>query len=257
MYERKKYMIRFIIGIVFVVLYCILSIPLLIVSAVIRLFSPEKATTMMFYVIRWAFRVMTFISGVRVTAIGTDNIPENEAVLFVANHQSFFDVIIGYTFMKRRTGYIAKKSFATVPLLSQNMKVLNCLFLDREDIKQGLKTIQTAIEYVKKDISIFIFPEGTRNKTKDELKLADFHKGSFKIAQRTGCKIIPVSFNHTADAFENDFPRIRAVPVVVEFGAPVSFSDLSTEDQRHIDVYFRNLIHGMLEKNQTMITKAG
>lgn len=71
------------------------------------------------------------------------------------------------------------------------MRYLHCLFLDRKDIKQGLKTILTAIEKIKSGISICIFPEGTRNKNKDELELLPFHEGSFKIASKSGCAIHP------------------------------------------------------------------
>lgn len=88
------------------------------------------------------------------------------------------------------------------------MKRLYCLFLDRENPKEGLKTILQAIDYVKHGISICIFPEGTRNKG-EELSLLPFHNGSFKIAEKTGCPIIPMSLNNTCDIFEGHFPFIK------------------------------------------------
>ncbi len=71
-----------------------------------------------------------------------------------------------------------KKELLKVPLLSIWMKYLHCLFLDREDIKQGLQTILTAIDKIKSGISIFVFPEGTRNKV--EGTFLPFHEGCFK-----------------------------------------------------------------------------
>ncbi len=71
-----------------------------------------------------------------------------------------------------------------------------------------LKTILQAIDYVKHGISICIFPEGTRNKG-EELSLLPFHNGSFKIAEKTGCPIIPMSLNNTCDIFEGHFPFIK------------------------------------------------
>ena len=85
---------------------------------------------------------------------------------------------------ERGMGFFAKKEMEKVPLLSTWMKRLHCLFLDRNDLKQGLKTILTAIEKVKSGISICIFPEGTRNKNEDELDMLPFHEGSFKIAAK-------------------------------------------------------------------------
>ena len=103
---------------------------------------------------------------------------------YIGNHRSYFDIVLSYSRCPIRTGYIAKKEMERYPLLSNWMRYLHCLFLDRKDIKQGLKTILTAIEKIKSGISICIFPEGTRNKNKDELELLPFHEGSFKIASK-------------------------------------------------------------------------
>lgn len=86
------------------------------------------------------------------------------------------------------------------------MRNLYCLFLDRNDTREGLKTILEGIDYIKKGISIVIFPEGTTSHTLD---LLPFKEGSFKFAEKTGCKIIPMVQNNTRACFENQFPRIK------------------------------------------------
>ena len=242
-------MLRSIFVIIFVVIYCIISVPILLIETLIRRFNPLAAETSMLKIVQWAFNVIIFLAGTRVTVKGLDNIPKDEAVLFIGNHQSFFDVIISYSEMQTRCGYIAKNNLEKIPLLSWNMRFLYCLFLDRSDLKQGLETILKAIEYIKSGISIFIFPEGTRNRSGSQLELGEFHRGSFKIAQRTDCRIIPVSFNNTAGIFEAHFPSLRPCHVVVEYGAPVRYSELCKEDQRHIDVYFQNVIRDMIKHN--------
>ena len=95
-----------------------------------------------------------------------ENAAADVPVLYIGNHRSFFDVPITYPRCPIRTGYIAKKEMEKVPLLSTWMKRLHCLFLDRNDLRQGLKTILTAIEKVKSGISICIFPEIHRTKMK-------------------------------------------------------------------------------------------
>ena len=57
------------------------------------------------------------------------------------------------------------------------MQRVNCLFLDRVDIKEGLKTILEGIEKVKSGVSIWIFPEGTRNENQELTGLLPFHEG--------------------------------------------------------------------------------
>lgn len=75
-------------------------------------------------------------------------------------------------------------------------------------MREGLKTILQAIDYVKNGISICIFPEGTRNNG-EELSMLPFRDGALKIAEKTGCAIIPISMNNTADIFEAHFPRVK------------------------------------------------
>ena len=242
-------MIRAFFGILFVIVYCIISVPVLLIETLIRKFNPYLAEMSMLRIVQTAFRILLFICGTKVIVKGLDNIPEDEAVLFVGNHQSFFDTIISYTHMKSRCGYIAKDNMEHIPLLSWNMKFLFCLFLKRDDLKQGLETIKKAIDYIKNGISVFVFPEGTRNKTGIETELSPFHRGSFKIAQRTGCKIIPVSFNHTADIFEAHFPVVHRQRVVVEYGTPIPYGDLTRDEQKTIDEVFRNIIRDMVARN--------
>ena len=131
------------------------------------------------------------------------------------------------------------------------MRYLHCLFLNRKDIKEGLKTILTAIEEVKNGISICIFPEGTRNKGDSELELLPFHEGSFKIATKTGCPVVPMAIHNSAEIFEAHFPKIRPCKVVVEYGDPIYPDQLSKEDKKHLGQYTRNVILQMLEKHQT------
>ena len=246
-------MLRTAAAVLFVVIYLIVSLPVMLVLYLVGRVKPKTAELIMLRIVQRAFRVVTAIAGTDVTVLGAEKIPGDEPVLYVGNHQSFFDIVIGYSRVPGITGFVAKDNLKKVPLLNLNMMFLHCLFLDREDIRQGLETIKTAISYVKDDArSIFIFPEGTRNKG-PELPLLDFHRGSFKIAQRTGCRIVPVSFNNTAEILERHFPELRRAKVVVEFGDPVLYRDLTREEQKQIDVYFRGILTEMVRKNQELI----
>ena len=181
----------------------------------------------------------------------SENIPD-EPVLFVGNHRSYFDILLTYSRCPRLTGYVAKKEMEKIPLLSTWMKYVYCLFLDREDPKQGMKTILQAIDYVKSGISICIFPDGTRN-TGEELSLLPFKEGSFKIAEKAGCAIVPISLNNTAQIFEAHLPFVRKTHVVVEYGKPVYPKDLDKETRKHLAPYFEAIIKETIEKNADMV----
>ena len=153
-------MIRFILVCIVVIGYLILSIPILLVEWIIGRFSPEKKDISSLRIIQAVFRFILKITGAKITVIGEENVPKDTPVLYIGNHRSYFDILLTYSRCPIRTGYIAKKEMEKIPLLSTWMRYLHCLFLDRKDIKQGLKTILTAVDKVKSGISICIFPEG-------------------------------------------------------------------------------------------------
>ena len=139
----------------------------------------------------------------------------------------------------------------SIPLLSIWMRYLHCLFLDRKNIKEGMKTILLAIEEMKNGISICIFPEGTRNRNESELDLLPFHEGSFKIATKAGCPIVPIAIHNSAGIFEAQFPKMRPAKVIVEYGEPIYPDKLDKEEKKHIGAYTQNRILEMLkEMNQ-------
>ncbi len=246
-------MLRFALVCVTVIGFLILSIPLLIAEWVIGKFSPMKKDISSLRIIQAVFRFILKITGVKVTVIGEENVPKDTPVLYIGNHRSYFDILLTYSRCPIRTGYVAKKEMERYPLLSNWMKYLHCLFLDRSDIKQGLQIILTAVEKIKSGISICIFPEGTRNKADSDLEMLPFHEGSFKIATKAKCPIIPVSMNNTSEMFEAHFPRIKPCHVVIEYGKPIYPEELSMEDRRKIAAYTQNIILETLKKNQALV----
>lgn len=244
-------MIRFICIVIYLVVYLILSIPVFLVEWLIGKKNRQMRDLSSLRIVQWGFKCILKIAGVDATVIGLENIPD-EPVLFVGNHRSYFDILLTYSRCPRLTGYVAKKEMEKIPLLSTWMKYVYCLFLDREDPKQGMKTILQAIDYVKKGISICIFPEGTRN-TGEGLSLLPFKEGSFKIAEKAGCAIVPISLNNTAQIFEAHFPFVRKTHVVVEYGKPVYPKDLDKETRKHLAPYFEAIIKETIEKNADMV----
>ena len=246
-------MIRFIIVCICVIGYLILSIPILLAEWVVGKFNRRAKDISSLRIIQTVFKFILKVTGADITIIGHENVPKDQAVLYIGNHRSFFDILLTYVLCPDLTGYVAKKEMEPIPLLSTWMRYLHCLFLDRKDIKEGMKTILTAIEKVKSGISICIFPEGTRNKGADELELLPFHDGSFKIATKSGCPIIPMAISNSAEIFENHFPKIKPCKVVVEYGKPIYPDELPREDKKRLGAYTQGIILEMLKKNREMV----
>lgn len=241
-------MIRIFFAALFLTLFLLVSYLLFAMEWVIEKFSKQAKDYSSLRIVQWAFRVILWISGVKLTVKGKENIPD-EAALFVGNHRSYFDILIMYVQCKRLTGFVAKDSIERFPSLRVWMRYLYCLFLNREDPRAGMKTILTAIEYIKAGVSICIFPEGTRNDG-EELSILPFKEGSFKIATKTGCKIVPVAINNSAEIFENHMPFIKKTHVILEYGTPIDPNTLDAETKKHIGVFCQKIIQNMINQNQ-------
>jgi len=242
-------MIRFILAVTFLVLFLIVTLPVVGVEWLIHKKFPYQADISQLRMAQWVMRVVIRMCGIQLTVTGEENIPTDRAVVYVGNHRSIFDIVITYARCPRLTGYISKDSMANYPILSLWMKRLHCLFLDRKDIKAGLKTILTGIDKLKNGISICIFPEGTRSRGDSELDMLPFKEGSMKLAEKSGCPIIPMAITGSADIFENQFPRVKPVPVKLSYGKPIYVQDLSKEDQKHLAAYTQNIILEMLKEH--------
>ena len=241
-------MIRLLLVLFALVGFLIFSYPFLVAQVSLGKKDPHARDLETIKVVRSVFKVLLKLAGVTVTVKGAENIPEDTAVLYVGNHRSYFDIVMGYTTVPAPTGFIAKKEMIGIPLLSQWMVQMNCLFLDRSNIKEGLKTILTGIEKVKGGISMWIFPEGT--KSEDPADLMEFREGSLKIAEKSGCPVIPVAITGTDDVFERHIPWIRKSHVIIEYGEPIYLKELPLDKKKFPGAYTREIISEMIKKQQ-------
>ncbi len=233
-------MIRLVIVALFIAIFLIVSLPIQLVLWLLSFKWPKAPDKVSYAMVGWAFRVVTVLAGTKLKIVGMDRIPKDTPVLYIGNHRSFFDSVFTYAHIIRPTVYLAKKETRKVPGLNIWMYLMHCLFLDRNDIKQGLQCILRLIELVGEGYSVTIFPEGTRNHT--EGTLLAFHEGSFKVATKTGIPIVPIAISGSGGVFEDHFPWIRSTEVTMEYLEPIYPDKLDPEDKKHIGAYTRRVI---------------
>lgn len=241
-------MIRFLLVCSIFIIYLIVTLPLVVAELLIGLVKPEIKDKTTRWLIRIMFRLFIFITGSKIEVRGKENLPDiNEAVLFVGNHRSFFDILVTYAYLDRPFGYVAKDSLKKAPILNIWMNFIHCLYINRDDLKQGMKTILDGANQIKSGISVFIFPEGTRGHT--EGQLSTFKEGSLKMAQKAKCKIVPVALTNTAAIWEDHFPKMKAAHVILEIAPPIEIDTLSKDDKKYLGAYTQNVIQEILDKN--------
>ena len=233
-------MLRIIFAGLFVGLFLICSIPLLLVLWIVGKFNEKAKLQCSYRIIQWAFRVVLFICGTKLDVYGEENLPKEGGALYVGNHRSIFDILIIFVTVKCPSGIISKKEINKVPLLNSWMNNIGCLFLDRDNIKEGLKMVLEAVNRVKNGLGIIIFPEGTRSK--EEGVFLPFKGGSFKIAEKSGCDVIPFSIVNAAAIFEDHKPFIKKSHVILTIGEPIVTKDLDKEHMKKIPEIARNKV---------------
>lgn len=161
------------------------------------------------------------ISGADLKITGTENIPLDEPVLYVGNHQGNMDIPILYSTAPQTMAFVAKREMEKIPLLGFWMKERGCVFINRVNARSSLKGINQAIESLKSGNSIAIFPEGTRSKGPE---VGDFKSGSLRIAIKSGVKVVPVTFK---DSYKLIGKKGKNTPakVSVHYSDPIDSRD--------------------------------
>ncbi len=236
-------------GLGYAILWLILTIPVLGVEYFIGKRNPMLEDMSSLHLVQWGFRCINTICGLRITIIGHERVPTDRPVLYVANHNSYFDILISYTLCEQRTGYIAKSSIQKVPSLNMWMKRLYCLFIDRDDLRQSMRVIQQACEYIKQGISITLFPEGTRG---DSEEMLPFRPATMKIAEKTGCPVVPLAISHTRHILGYRWPCVTPTHVILEYGEPIETAELSRDEKKHLAETTQAIIQEMLNKNDPL-----
>ena len=226
------------------VIICIISIPFHLVLLIVRKINKKAAATVSLAVVKIVFNLCMVVSGCKKEIVGAEKIPDDRAVLYAANHRGFYDIILLYTLVPRLTAFIAKIEIKKFPCIAQWMYFLNCLFIDRGDVKQNLDIILKAIALAKDGYSIYIAPEGTRNPTDT---LLEFKEGSMKIATKANMPIVPVCFVGTEKILEEHIPWVKKGKISVIFGDPIYPEKLDPEEKKHIGRYTRDIIQKMYD----------
>lgn len=237
---------RTILAFLWLILFLILTIPVMFTLNVVHKKDPWKAERIARALITFLFNTLTFICGIDVTVNGLENVPKDRSVVYIGNHRSYFDILLTYKHCNPSTSYIAKAQLQKIPFFSTWGRIMMVLFFDQNDIKASLKMVLEGIERLKMGKSIFIFPEGGRNREPDLLPLRDFHDGSFRLASKSGAPIIPVAIVKTDDIWEAHSPWVKKAKITITYGEPVFYDTLSEEAKKRPGRYFKSLIESML-----------
>jgi 1-acyl-sn-glycerol-3-phosphate acyltransferase len=184
------------------------------------------------------------ISMVRVKAQGLGNVLDEPAI-YAANHASQLDIPIICTRVNRPLFFIGKIELNKVPILSQYIKVVGMILVDRKNRERAMASMRTAILDIKGGKSIAAFPEGTRTKTGE---LLPFKKGVFTISKEGRIPIVPIAVIGSAKALASGSFFMRPATVELRILPALNteeFFNMSIEEMAN---HTRSLIQQEIEK---------
>jgi len=175
----------------------------------------------------------TTILGTTYTFENRELIPENVPIIFVANHQSLYDVIGIIWFLRRfHAKFVSKKELGKgIPSVSYNLRHGGSVLIDRKDPKQAIPLIKGLSEYIEKHKrSAVIFPEGTRSK---DGKPKEFLQSGLKILCKyaPSAYVVPISINNSWKIVKfGAFPMGLGNHLQFIIHKPIAVADFSFEE---------------------------
>ena len=188
-------------------------------------------------------RTELWAAGVRTTVTGLENVSHTTPQIFVANHQSIFDIFAILAYVPASVRFVAKKELGRIPIFSLAMRTAGHIFIDRQDRRGAAEAMRRAGARMKRyRLSLGLFPEGTRSQMGG---LGDFKRGTFAFAIESQVPVVPLAVDGGYRVSTRG--RIRASRMVLQLGQPLVTEGKTPEDRDEFLGVVRTSISRMLE----------
>lgn len=192
-------------------------------------------------VIDWA-KYCVDVTGSQVEVVGIENVPTDRNVVYIGNHQGIFDIPLLLGYIPYQKAFIAKIEILKIPMISDWMKLMKCVFIARKNPRQSIEAMHQGIENVKNGYSMVIFPEGTRSKGGP---VKEFKPGSFKLAFQSGADVVPVTIDGTWKLYE-EHNKIKPANIKLTIHPAVKTEGLSKDELRDIPAQVQKIVESAL-----------
>jgi 1-acyl-sn-glycerol-3-phosphate acyltransferase len=214
---------------------------------VFTFFSKEKSPLIAHHISRsWAKTLFVFFL-VRAKVKNRELIDERQTYVFIANHQSQLDIPAYAISTKNPLRFLAKIELTKIPLLGYVIRKLY-ISVDRKDKAARMQSIENMQNSLKEGISVFICPEGTRNRT--DKPLLDFHDGAFRLAIETQLPLAVLTVKG-ADKLLSPLRPLELSPGIIQctWSKPIVTSGMTMDDLNSLKESARNLMLIALQEN--------
>ncbi|MFO7568688.1 MAG: lysophospholipid acyltransferase family protein [Smithellaceae bacterium] len=174
-------------------------------------------------------RVLLALCATKVEVIGKENILYGKPQIFMANHQSDFDILITLAYVTCQFRWIAKKELFAIPVFGQAMKSAGYIEIDRQNHEKALQSLDLAALRIREGKSVMTFPEGTRSRD-GEIKA--FKQGTFHLAIASGVPIVPISIIGSGEIMPKRSLKVKPGRIKLVIDKPIDVKKYTLENRQ-------------------------
>ena len=175
-----------------------------------------------------------------VSVDGAEHIQPGQSYVFVANHQSMFDVWLVYGWLPVIFKWLMKAELRKVPFVGTGCKAAGHIFIDRRNSKAAMESLQEVEKQLVNGVCTVIFPEGTRSLNGE---VGRFKRGAFQIALDLGLPVIPLSLTGCFEVLPKGKPFVHRHAVHMHIGKPIDLKTF-TDSNEAIEAVRNAVIEG-------------
>jgi 1-acyl-sn-glycerol-3-phosphate acyltransferase len=216
----------------------VFSVFSILIAVLILIFSPvDFKKKISFILLKFWTNGVLFLYRVKVKIKGKENIVTHEGKVYVSNHSSYLDIFVVLAKLPDNVRILYKKELNKMILISWAMRACGFVPIDRDNIREAMKSLDIACRKIKSGLSFVIFPEGTRS---NNGTVQEFKRGGFLVAEKAMVDIVPVTISGTNKLMPINSLRIKSGVVNMIIGKPMKFNE---------DKIFLNEVREMVIKN--------
>lgn len=178
------------------------------------------------------------IAGVKVETEGRDKLDKDASYVFISNHASYFDIPILMCAIPNNVRFIYRDDLTKIPILGWGMFLGKYIPINRENVREAMKSLKKAAERIKLGISVVIFPEGTRSY---DGKVGEFKRGMFVLADEAKVPVVPTAIIGSGNIMPRKGFKISSGKVKVVFSKPIDYSKDKALLENVRDVIMKNV----------------
>lgn len=190
-------------------------------------------------------RISLRLAGVRLAVLGREHLPARQAVVFMANHQSQFDILALFAGLPGQFRWLAKAELFRIPLFGLAMRRSGYIPVNRGERREAMKSLIAAARRIAAGTSVVVFPEGTRS---EDGHLLPFKKGGFLLALHAQAPIVPIAIHNSGRLLPKGSRILHPGGIQIEILPPIATAGLRSADAGRLTDQVRQALEEALAR---------